>query len=41
MLTLSSPPVSDFEIDERARVIGAALTSIREHRVNEGTVRQR
>jgi multidrug efflux pump subunit AcrB len=29
MLTLSSPPVSDFEIDERARVIGAAVAAVR------------
>ncbi|QJW95713.1 efflux RND transporter permease subunit [Frigoriglobus tundricola] len=29
MLTLSSPPVSDFEIDERARAIGRAVTEAR------------
>ncbi|AWM36632.1 Multidrug resistance protein MexB [Gemmata obscuriglobus] len=29
MLTLSSPPVSDFEIDERARVIGGAVSAAR------------
>jgi len=29
MLTLSSPPVSDFEIDERARALGRAVTEAR------------
>ena len=29
MLTLSSPPVSDFEIDERARAIGSAAKAAR------------
>jgi multidrug efflux pump subunit AcrB len=32
MLTLSSPPVSDFEIDERARVIGRAVADARQGR---------
>ncbi|MDY3556470.1 efflux RND transporter permease subunit [Gemmata sp. JC717] len=32
MLTVSSPPVSDFEIEERARVIGAALAAARQGR---------